>query len=311
MVVILILVGIVHILSACAPHFPAPPESQAVTPSISAEAFISYDGTGLPLKRWLPVSEIEGVVIAVHGFNDYSNFIKDSAPLFNQHKLALYAYDQRGFGSTLNRGRWSGTQALARDLATLTELVKKYHPRTPIYLLGESMGGAVVIVMMSEKDHPKIDGVILCAPAVWAREKMVFYQRWALSLSARMFPWLRVTGKSLSITASDNLKMLIELGKDPLVIKEARLDTLYGLANLMDEAYRNAKNFSVRSLIVYGKKDEIIPEKSVLGFLRQLPVEAQNRQILITYDNGYHMLLRDLQAALVRKDIVAWIGKSN
>jgi len=311
-VALLVMVGIVHTISGCAPQFPAPPDSLSVSSSsLSSAAFISYDGTSLPLRQWLPPGEIEGVIIAVHGFNDYSNFIKDSVPLFNEHKLALYAYDQRGFGSTSTRGRWGGTQALVRDLATFTELVKEWHPRIPVYLLGESMGGAVVIVMMAGEHPPKIDGVILCAPAVWARREMPFYQRWVLSFAARMLPWWRVTGKSLSVTASDNRKMLIELGKDPLVIKETRIDTLYGLANLMDEAYWHAKDFTVHSLILYGEKDEIIPEKAVLNFYRQLPPTARNRQELTTYENGYHMLLRDLQAALVRKDIMAWIEKSN
>jgi len=310
-VTILVLLGTVQFLSGCAPHFPTPPESQSVSPAISANAFISYDGTSLPLKRWLPPKDIEAVVIAVHGFNDYSNFIKDSAPLFSQHKIALYSYDQRGFGATTTKGKWGGTQAMARDLATLTELVAECHPRTPVYLLGESMGGAVVIVMLAGNNHPKIAGAILCAPAVWTRGEMPFYQRWVLSFAARMIPWWRVTGESLSVTPSDNREMLIGLGKDPLVIKKTRIDTLYGLSNLMDEAYRKAKDFTVHSLVLYGKKDEIIPEKSVLNFYRQMPSTAKNRQEMTIYDNGYHMLLRDLQADVVRKDIVAWIEKSD
>ncbi|MEN8261376.1 MAG: alpha/beta hydrolase, partial [Pseudomonadota bacterium] len=61
------------------------------------------------------------------------------------------------------------------------------------------------------------------------------------------------------------------------------------------------------SLILYGKKDEIIPQKPVFEFYKRLPSRGQGQQQMIIYENGYHMLLRDLQAEIVMKDIVDWI----
>jgi alpha-beta hydrolase superfamily lysophospholipase len=257
---------------------------------------------------WLPSQEINGVIIAVHGFNDYSNFIKDSVLFFNNQKLAVYSYDQRGFGETGTRGRWSGRQTLSNDLTTFIKLVKQTHPHIPIYILGDSMGGAITIVTMAKKDPLKVNGVILIAPAVWVRSEMPFYQRWLLWIGAHTIPWKKVTGESLEITVSDNTKMLKELGKDSLVIKETRIDVLYGLSNLMDEAYRSAELFRTNALLLYGKKDEIIPEKPVFDFYKRLPSGVQGQQQMILYKNGYHMLLRDLQSEVVMKDIVDWIN---
>jgi alpha-beta hydrolase superfamily lysophospholipase len=258
---------------------------------------------------WLPPHEIHCVIIAIHGFNDYSNFIKDSVSFFNNQKLAIYSYDQRGFGETRTKCRWSGWQTLSNDLTTFIKLVKKIHPHIPIYILGDSMGGAVTIVTMAKKDPPKVNGVILIAPAVWARSEMPFYQRWLLWIAAHTMPWKKVTSESLEITASDNIEMLKELGEDPLVIKETRIDVLYGLSNLMDEAYRSAELFKTKSLILYGEKDEIIPQKPVFEFYKRLPARLQEQQQMILYKNGYHMLLRDLQSEIVMKDIVDWINE--
>ncbi|MCP4337455.1 MAG: alpha/beta hydrolase, partial [Desulfobulbaceae bacterium] len=229
-------VGIICLLTACSPTFVTLPISEPSSPSISEHIFTSYDKTELPMKVWLPSQEINGVLIGVHGFNDYSNFIKDSVSFFNDQKIAIYSYDQRGFGGSKTRSRWSGKQALSDDLTTFIMLVKETHPHLPIYILGDSMGGAVTIVTMAKKDPPKINGVILIAPAVWARSEMPFYQRCLLWIAAHTIPWQKVTGESLEVTASDNIEMLKELGKDPLVIKETRIDVLYGLSNLMDEA---------------------------------------------------------------------------
>lgn len=303
-------IAVLFLLTACSPNFAKSPgsPSSSSSPHIAEHSFVSFDSTLLPLRMWLPVDEIKGVVIALHGFNDYSNFIKDSASFFNKQKLALYAYDQRGFGQSPTRGKWSGWQAMTNDLATFVTLIKQKYPDTPIYILGDSMGGAVAIVTMAQSNPPDVQGVILVAPAVWARSEMPFYQRFALWVSAHTLPWVKVSGKSLGITASDNIEMLRELGKDPLVIKETRIDVLYGLSNLMDKAFDNAERFRDTSLILYGEKDEIIPREPVFEFYKRLPLKSQDQQRMILYENGYHMLLRDLQSAKVLTDIVGWIN---
>jgi alpha-beta hydrolase superfamily lysophospholipase len=102
--------------------------------------------------------------------------------------------------------------------------------------------------------------------------------------------------------------MLRKLGKDPLVIKETRIDVLYGLSNLMDNAFDSAERFRATSLILYGEKDEIIPREPVFDFYKRLPLRSQDQQRMILYENGFHMLLRDLQSANVLIDIVEWIN---
>ena len=303
----LLMIFLITMLTACSPQLISPTEVVDSSPTISGKFFTTYDNSRLPLRVWKPSGEISGVIIALHGFNDYSNFIKDSALFFNNSQLAVYAYDQRGFGETPTRGRWSGSQALVEDLATFMAQLKIIHPDTPLYILGDSMGGAVTILTMAGEDPPEVDGLVLVAPAVWSRSEMPFYQRFLLSLTAHTIPWKKVTGQSLQISPSDNVEMLEELGRDPLVIKETRIDVLYGLVNLMDQAYENAERLRSKLLLLYGENDEIIPRYPVFSFFQRLPLRALGQQRLILYENGYHMLLRDLQAEIVLQDIVDWI----
>ncbi len=299
------------LITGCSPTFKARSGLVTSTPSIAENSFTTFDNTVLPLRSWLPPGMPTGVIVAVHGFNDYSNFMKDTGHFFKERNFAVYSYDQRGFGETETSGYWSGWQAMADDLATLISLIRGKYSDLPLYVLGDSMGGAVTIVTLTERDPPPVDGVILVAPAVWARSQMPFYQRIALWLGAHTIPWKKVTGESLEITPSDNIEMLRELGKDPLVIKGTRIGVLYGLSNLMDQAYRGAERFKDRALIVYGEKDEIIPRAPVINFYERLPHTADGRQRLILYENGYHMLLRDLQAEIVLNDVVEWIHLTN
>ncbi len=54
---------------------------------------------------------------------------------------------------------------MTEDLATFIALLKETYPDTPVYLLGDSMGGAVTILTMANEDAPEVDGLILVAPA--------------------------------------------------------------------------------------------------------------------------------------------------
>jgi hypothetical protein len=92
-------------------------------PVLTSTSFISHDGTELPLIIWQPEDETKFIFVALHGFNDYANFIKRGAQYFTRHNIAVYAYDQRGFGNGPVRGRWGGVEAMAEDLATLIRLI--------------------------------------------------------------------------------------------------------------------------------------------------------------------------------------------
>lgn len=301
---VLVLINIVLLISGCAPTAYKPgPEIQE--PFLSKDAFFTADGERLPLYRWTGTEAPGAVIIALHGFNDYGLFFDDAASFLNTHGIVSYAYDQRGFGGTEKPGFWAGVDAYITDLKTMIALVQQNHPGLPVYLLGESMGGAVILAAAADTDFPQVSGAILSAPAVWGRSEMPWYQRWLLAMTSYTVPNMKVTGRGLDIKPSDNIEMLRELGRDPLVIKETRVDAIYGLVNLMDKALQSSANISIPLCLLYGERDEIIPVNAVSKML-----DSINNKRLLTlalYDNGYHMLLRDLNANIVWSDISNWI----
>jgi acylglycerol lipase len=190
----------------------------------------------------------------------------------------------------------------------LVQLIKKRYPEQPLYLLGESMGGAIIITAMSQVTMPEVSGIILSAPALWARPTMPWYQTGLLWTLAHSLPWLTLTGKGLHIMPSDNIDMLRALGRDPLVIKATRVDAMYGLTDLMDAAFNSAASLHGNTLMLYGEKDEIIPKEPTYAFLQQFLAADVTQKTVAFYEQGYHMLLRDLQAPTTWTDIIAWIN---
>jgi alpha-beta hydrolase superfamily lysophospholipase len=267
------------------------------------------DGQMLPLKTWVPEKGApKAVIIALHGFNDYSNFFAAPGAFLAKHAIQSYAYDQRGFGAAPGPGLWPGTAALTDDLETMIRLIRGRHPQTPLYLLGDSMGGAVILVAGGGGSIADIDGVILAAPAVWGRITMPWYQRLGLWIGVRLIPALKLTGEGLGIKPSDNREMLLALGRDPLVIKATRIDAMHGLVNLMDTALEEAAGFKTPALILYGERDEIIPKTPTRMMLARMPEITRKIRRVALYKDGYHMLLRDLKAEVAWRDIVGWIA---
>ncbi len=264
---------------------------------------VSDDGYRLPLRRWLPEGEPRVVILALHGLNDHSRAFALPAPRFTAARVALYAYDQRGFGDGAHPGLWASGARLARDAATAIALLRQRHPGKPVFLLGESMGGAVAVVAVTQ-EGAQVDGLILSAPAVWARSTQPWYQRAALWLAVRLFPGWSPGGEGLGRQASDNIEMLRDLGRDPLFLKQTRIDTLEGVVSLMDQALAAAPGLRTPTLLLYGEKDEIIPRQPVETFWQRLPPEAPHTAAL--YPEGWHLLLRDLQAEIVIQDVLAW-----
>jgi alpha-beta hydrolase superfamily lysophospholipase len=131
--------------------------------------------------------------------------------------------------------------------------------------------------------------------------------RLALWAGARVVPELTLTGRGLEIKPSDNIAMLRALSRDPLVIKETRVDTIYGLVDLMDAALDSAPRLDVPLLVMYGAKDEIVPKTPIRRFVRSLPPDCRRRARLAWYEDGYHMLLRDIEGPVVSVDVASWV----
>jgi acylglycerol lipase len=287
----------------------AAPEPKPV-PHFTGTGFITADGQVLPLRRWLPRGDVKGVILALHGFNDYSNAFDVPGAAWAEHGIATYAYDQRGFGAAPEHGFWPGRAALASDAATAARILRGLYPRVPLFLVGESMGAAVAVVALTGESGtavPEVDGIVLTAPAVWGRETMSLLPRLALWAGVRLMPGLTLTGRGLDIKPSDNITMLRALSRDPLVIKSTRVDTIYGLVNLMDTALVSASELDVPMLVMYGANDEIVPKTPIRRFVDNLPPGCRGRTTFAWYKDGYHMLLRDLEGPAVIADVASWV----
>ena len=296
-------------LTACA-AVTAPTGSGRVTPHFEDGFLIARDGMRLPLREWKADGDApKAVIIALHGMSDYANAFDMPGAEWAKRGITTLAIDQRGFGRSENPGLWAGGDVMRGDLNDFAIAAHARYPGVKVFAAGESMGGAVLLSALASPQPPAVDGAILVSPAVWSRADMPALYRVALFMVAHITPGIILTnsaaGKVVKIIPSDNIPMLIALGKDPLFQKKTRADTLYGLVNLMGDARTTPARLQNPPPILYlhGAKDQVIPPAPAEATIRELGARADVRE----YSSGYHMLLRDLGRAKVQMDAADWV----
>lgn len=291
-------------LGACAPRVQTLGPAAAtgfIQPYLTEDAFYPRDGQRLGLEHWQATAP-RAVIIALHGMNDYAHAFEMPATWWAERGITTYAIDQRGHGRSPQRGIWPGTDLMQNDLEDLVHAARAEHPDLPIYLLGHSMGGGVVMSTLAER-HLEVDGAILAAPAVWGWSTLQFPLNTILWVSAHTMPGMIVTGESLNRWPTDNIDVLREMAHDENMIFETRIDAVYGVVSLMDRAYRGAGQVPPPVLLLYGEHDEIIPPRPVADVVEAM---CPSRRVAI-YENGWHLILRDLEAETVWEDIRVFV----
>jgi alpha-beta hydrolase superfamily lysophospholipase len=288
-------------LAACTAD-PPPPQDAAIPPDL---VFHVSDGAALPARAWLPPAPWHGVVLGLHGYTDSRDGWEVAAPMLAAAGYAVFAPDQRGFGGTAARGRWPGTARLVDDAAELVAQLRARYPGAPVILMGESMGGAVGMVLAA-RPRPAADAYVLLAPAVWGWAQLGP----ALGVTLRLTDWLAPgwapdpgpVGRD--ILASDNIAALQRMGRDPLTIRRARVAATKGLVDLMSAAQAAAPAVHGRVLVLAGRRDQLVPAAATAAAWDRLPASVR----VGFYPHGYHLLARDTDRALVVADILSWLA---
>lgn len=109
---------------------------------------------------------IKGLIICVHGLGLHHGTFRPFADQMAKRGFAVVAFDVRGFGSYLGNKGYD-TVDLNRsveDIGNIMRVMRRDNPDTTIFLLGESMGGALALQVASI--YPKyIDGLVCSVPS--------------------------------------------------------------------------------------------------------------------------------------------------
>jgi alpha-beta hydrolase superfamily lysophospholipase len=293
-------------LAGCASPPFAPPRPAPGFPIVTSGYFNLADGARLPYRLYPAQGEVKAVALALHGYTDSRDGWEMLAGYLNPRGIEIYAPDISSFGATANRGHWPGAPVLVREAREEAVQLRRLYPHTPLYIMGESMGGAIGLLLGASAAPPPVDGYVLSAPAVWGGPAMGPVLKSSLRVAEFFAPGKRLTGQAVHVRASDNEAALIAFGNDPLTLHAPSIRDIAGLVELMGEAQLACARFNQRALILYGGHDELIPPGAMRACWRAIPAAAP--VTLAYYPPDYHLIPRDLERAVPDADILAFLS---
>jgi len=192
------------------------------------------------------------------------------------------------------------------DLLTACALIRTRHPTAILVVAGESMGGAVAICAFASDRPPTADRLVLFSPAVWGWSDQSIPENVTLWLAAHTMPETKLEPPSWltrKIRATDNIEILRRMSRDRNLIFDTRIDTIYGLVGLMQDAQDQIGRVRIPMLYQYGANDDIIPLSAAKHAVRKIGPSARSA----FYAENYHLLNRDIHRERPLGDALAFM----
>ncbi|HUF36105.1 MAG TPA: lysophospholipase [Gemmatimonadales bacterium] len=265
-----------------------------------------YTGAGglrLFRQAWRPLGPSRAVVANIHGLGDHSGLYPTLVDHLVSLDIAVHAPDLRGNGrSPGQRAYVSRWDEYREDLHSFLDVVRAEEPGRPLFLLGNSLGGLIVLDYALR--HPDgLRGVIAASTPLGrlgVPAPLLFLGR----IMSRVWPRFSLqTGMDLS-----------GLARDPVVAQTVLADPLfhrYGTARLATEVIAaiarvqaGAPRFPLPLLLLHGGADRMVPPEGSRQFAAA--VGHPDHQ-LIEYPDAYHVLFADSGRERVLADLGRWI----
>ncbi|RJQ83965.1 alpha/beta hydrolase [Amycolatopsis panacis] len=252
--------------------------------------FFDSPDARLYYRAWEVDRPVAGFVF-LHGGGEHSGQFSRLASRLNTAGIDVWAIDHQGHGiSGGERGVVRSLDLLARDTASLVDIVRGRRPELPLVIGGHSLGGWTTALVVAKNPAP-FAGAVLTGASLRGRT--------ALDESS--------TGDSFrfdtSALAADP-DYLEELEKDPLVqlvLPEPEV-TAAALASAAEDLATAFATTTLPVLLINGTKDALAPIEDARYWRDTLPHAR-----LVEIRDGRHNVLNDVdhvEAANAVRDFV-------
>lgn len=244
-----------------------------------------------PCAVWTdPKAPPWAAVLCVHGFGLNSQ----SFGALGQHLAALgietYAIDVRGFGSWANaKGHESvNFQAALLDVKNTLQSIRHAHPDLPVYLLGESMGGAMVL-QAAALFPDQIDGVVASVPSPSRYQQKTTSVKVAVHLVAKNRPMNM--SKTVVQKATDDPELQSLWDTDPMMRTIVKPTELVSFQRFMNQTKKSVKAIDdTPVLIVQGTQDKLVKPTGTVELFHNI---ASDDKDLVMTDCAQHLIFEE------------------
>ena len=274
----------------------------AVSDDVSGEKDVAPKSRRLPAKgnapclRWAGDGEPKAAILCVHGLGLHNGSYTDFGKRMARLGYVVYALDMRGFGSykdSEGKEQVDFDGCLADIKATL-KVLHRAHPTLPVYLLGESMGGA--IVMHATAAYPElVDGTVSSVPAGSRFKQGTSTMKVALhALEGGLNKQFDI-GSGVIKQATEKQDLRESWGNDPLNRLNLSPRELMIFQSFMDHNHNVAPLIKTTPLLmVQGCKDKLVKPEGTVQLFNELGTPDRRIQLV---ENGEHLIFEENQAS--------------
>jgi alpha-beta hydrolase superfamily lysophospholipase len=265
--------------------------------------FAGWRDLPLSYRRWSAMGPARGVVVLVHGLGGHGGRFDPVALALAPLGYTLYAPDLPGHGRSPGPRGWIPCwDAFRLSLCGLLERVAAETAPQPLFLLGHSLGAAVVLDLVLRQPTP-VRGVIVSNPAVDA-EGVARWRRQVARLLSQLWPGFTLpTGISLEAACRDPAA-LVRYAADPL--RHDRCTARLGTEFMATTAalQRDAGRFTMPLLVLQSGADRVTAAEAAHRFFEAIGSVDKTWSL---YPRSFHELYEDLDRQQVFEDLAIWL----
>ena len=260
----------------------------------------AHDGTPLQIRDW-PLTRPRAVVVLVHGLGEHAGRYGALAGRLNDARMAVVAADLRGHGlSGGQRGHAAAFEDLLADLDVVVAWAAASTPGRPLFLLGHSLGGLVVLRYLQARSSVA-KGAVLSAPALAADAP-----GWAAPAARALSPLLpRIPFHNLirPKDLSHDPEEVEAYRRDPLVHHRITPRLFAEMRRAMRLAAAEGTKLTAPLLFLLAGDDRVVRSDATLAFASSLPGDVQVRVL----ENQFHDLFHEADPGPATDATLRWL----
>ena len=278
-----------------------------MTAESTLSTFVANDGDNVMIQDWPlePGVALRGVVIVVHGLGEHAGRYDHVARQLNAWGFAVRGYDQCGHGESGGpRGSLPTDSRLLDDLADIVDSTRlRMSKKTPLILLGHSMGGLVVGRFVSLAMRP-VEALIMSSPAL--DPGLSRFQKFLVSVLPKIAPNLRVGNGVKPQFISHDPAVVAAYRADPLVHDRISARLARFIADASAQTVAMASQWTVPTLLLYAGDDRLLNPQGSRTFAAHAP---QKMVTAVCFEDLYHEIFNELDAAPVFGALKQWLDE--
>ena len=247
-----------------------------------------------PCLAWIPFDrDVKAVILCVHGLGLHNGTYEPFGKQMNTKGYAVYAIDVRGFGSWMKaNGREKvDFKSCLEDVKSTLRVIHRAHKDLPVFLLGESMGGAIALRVTAQSPE-LVDGLISSVPAGDRYKENRTKLKVAFHLMNDPNKPINM-GVGVVKQATNDPKLRKRWISHPLSKMNLTPRELYQFDRFMKGNHKSAKKIVDKPvLILQGSNDKLVKPKGTMEVFNKLRTKDKK---FVLIPNQEHLILEENQ----------------